>query len=117
VLLGQLSFALYMVHLFFVILPNRFLPRLFAASGQADWVAPGRHTFGLESIDPPHWWRTCSPSGWPGWRWARPGSPGATSRNRRGTGPAASLRRAAAAGSGNLMLSTRGKRDYRQAHD
>ena len=55
VLLGQLSFALYMVHLFFVILPNRFLPRLFAATGHADWIRPGRHTFGLESIDPPAW--------------------------------------------------------------
>ena len=53
VMLGQLSFALYMVHLFFVIVPNRFLPRLFAASGHADWVRPGRHTFGYESVDPP----------------------------------------------------------------
>lgn len=53
VLLGQLSFALYMVHLFFVILPNRFLPRLFAASGHADWIRPGRHTFGLLSVNPP----------------------------------------------------------------
>ena len=42
VMLGQLSFALYMVHLFFVIVPNRFLPRLFAASGHADWIRPGR---------------------------------------------------------------------------
>jgi peptidoglycan/LPS O-acetylase OafA/YrhL len=51
--LGQLSFALYMVHLFFVILPNRFLPRLFVAIGHADWIRPGRHTFGLESVAPP----------------------------------------------------------------
>src|SRR6478609_4175791 len=51
--LGQLSFALYMVHLFFVILPNRFLPRLFAATGHAGWIAPGVHKFGLESIHPP----------------------------------------------------------------
>jgi peptidoglycan/LPS O-acetylase OafA/YrhL len=58
VLLGQLSFAIYMVHLFFVILPNRFLPRLFAASGHADWVKPGRHAFGLESIAPPEWLAT-----------------------------------------------------------
>jgi hypothetical protein len=42
-----------MVHLFFVIVPNRFLPRLFAASGHADWIRPGRHTFGLLSVDPP----------------------------------------------------------------
>ena len=53
VVLGQLSFALYMVHLFFVIVPNRFLPRLFTAIGHADWVRPGRHTFGYESVDPP----------------------------------------------------------------
>ena len=55
VVLGQLSFAIYMVHLFFVILPNRFLPKLFAATGHADWIRPGRHTFGLESVDPPAW--------------------------------------------------------------
>jgi peptidoglycan/LPS O-acetylase OafA/YrhL len=55
VVLGHLSFALYMVHLFFVILPNRFLPRLFAASGHEDWIRPGRHTFGLESVAPPQW--------------------------------------------------------------
>jgi len=55
VILGQLSFALYMVHLFFVILPNRFLPRLFAVTGHADWVRAGRHTFGYESVDPPQW--------------------------------------------------------------
>jgi peptidoglycan/LPS O-acetylase OafA/YrhL len=51
--LGQLSFALYMVHLFFIILPNRFLPRLFAATGHADWVRAGSHTFGFESVAPP----------------------------------------------------------------
>src|SRR5690606_518163 len=45
VALGQLSFAIYMVHLFFVLLPNRFLPRLFEASGHPEWVRPGRHTF------------------------------------------------------------------------
>src|SRR5690606_37464740 len=53
--LGELSFALYMVHLFFIILPNRFLPLLFAATGHAEWVRPGRHTFGLESVAPPDW--------------------------------------------------------------
>ena len=53
VMLGRLSFALYMVHLFFVIVPNRFLPRLFAATGHADWIRPGRHTFGLLSVNPP----------------------------------------------------------------
>ena len=51
--LGQLSFALFMVHLFWVILPNRFGPRLFAAIGHADWVAPGRQTYGLNSMAPP----------------------------------------------------------------
>jgi peptidoglycan/LPS O-acetylase OafA/YrhL len=54
-MLGQLSFALYMVHLFFIIVPNRFLPRIFAAAGHADWVRAGRHTFGYESVDPPAW--------------------------------------------------------------
>jgi peptidoglycan/LPS O-acetylase OafA/YrhL len=58
VVLGRLSFALYMVHLFYVILPNRFLPRLFAATGHAEWVRPGRHTFGLESVAPPQWLAT-----------------------------------------------------------
>lgn len=53
--LGQLSFAIYMIHLFFVMLPNRLLPRLFEGTGHADWVRPGRHVFGLESIDPPAW--------------------------------------------------------------
>jgi peptidoglycan/LPS O-acetylase OafA/YrhL len=56
--LGQLSFALYMVHLLFVIVPNRFLPRLFAATGHADWVRAGRHTFGYESVAPPAWLAT-----------------------------------------------------------
>jgi peptidoglycan/LPS O-acetylase OafA/YrhL len=51
--LGQLSFAIYMVHLYYVILPNRFLPQIFRALGHADWVAPGRHTFGLLSVAPP----------------------------------------------------------------
>lgn len=56
--LGQMSFALYMVHLFFIILPNRFLPHLFRAMGHADWVRPGRHTFGYESVAPPEWLAT-----------------------------------------------------------
>ena len=56
--LGELYFALYMVHLFFVMLPNRFLPPLFAAIGHSDWVRPGRHTFGLESVAPPEWLAT-----------------------------------------------------------
>jgi len=53
VALGQLSFAIYMVHLFFVILPNRFLPRLFAATGHADWISARPDRFGLLSVDPP----------------------------------------------------------------
>jgi len=53
--LGELSFALYMVHLLFVIVLNRFLPQLFAATGHADWVRAGRHTFGYESVAPPEW--------------------------------------------------------------
>ena len=53
--LGQLSFALYMVHLFFIIVPSRLLPRLFVATGHSDWVRAGRHTFGYESVDPPAW--------------------------------------------------------------
>ena len=56
--LGELSFALYMVHLLFVIVPNRSLPGLFTAIGHADWVRPGRHTFGYESVDPPMWLAT-----------------------------------------------------------
>ena len=55
VALGQLSFALYMVHLFFVILPNRFLPQVFAATGHADWVSSVPDRFGLLSVDPPQW--------------------------------------------------------------
>ena len=51
--LGQMSFALYMVHLFWIILPNRFGPRVLAASGHADWIRPGRHGFGLTSMDLP----------------------------------------------------------------
>lgn len=51
--LGQLSFALFMVHLFWVILPNRFGPRLFAATGHADWIAPSGQKFGLLSMVPP----------------------------------------------------------------
>ncbi len=58
VALGQLSFAIYMVHLLFVLLPNRFLPRLFEASGHPEWARPGRHTFGLESVAPPEWLAT-----------------------------------------------------------
>jgi peptidoglycan/LPS O-acetylase OafA/YrhL len=64
--LGQLSFALYMVHLFFVIVPNRFLPRLFAAWGHADWVRAGQHTFGYESVDPPAWIATLITLGFAG---------------------------------------------------
>ncbi|MEO6152095.1 MAG: acyltransferase [Croceibacterium sp.] len=56
--LGQLSFALYMVHLVFVILSNRFLPRVFAAAGHADWIRPGRNTFGLLRVAPPLWLAT-----------------------------------------------------------
>ena len=51
--LGQMSFALYMVHLFWIILPNRLLPKLFAATGHADWIARGGKRFGLLSLDPP----------------------------------------------------------------
>lgn len=51
--LGQLSFALFMVHLFWVILPNRFGPRVFEAMGHADWIAPVRQKYGLLSMAPP----------------------------------------------------------------
>ena len=51
--LGQLSFALYMVHLFFVILPNRLLPMLFEAIGRGEWVAASPARFGLLSVTPP----------------------------------------------------------------
>ena len=59
--LGQLSFAIYMVHLFFVQLTDRFLPRLFAATGHGEWIVgtgPHRHRFGLDSVDPPAWLAT-----------------------------------------------------------
>lgn len=55
VMLGQLSFAIYMVHLFFVVLPNRFLPQLVAAMGRADWINPAPNAPGLLVIDPPAW--------------------------------------------------------------
>jgi len=51
--LGQLSFALFMVHLFWVILPNRFGPRLFAAMGRQEWIAPVQQKYGLLSMAPP----------------------------------------------------------------
>lgn len=51
--LGQLSFALFMVHLFWVILPNRFGPGILAAMGHADWIAPVNQTYGLLSMAPP----------------------------------------------------------------
>jgi peptidoglycan/LPS O-acetylase OafA/YrhL len=55
VALGQLSFAIYMVHLFFVILPSRFLPSLIAAMGHADWINPAPNAPGLLVISPPAW--------------------------------------------------------------
>lgn len=51
--LGQLSFALFMVHIFWIILPNRFGPRIFAAIGHADWIAPVNQKYGLLSMAPP----------------------------------------------------------------
>ncbi|QWC56247.1 acyltransferase family protein [Erythrobacter sp. 3-20A1M] len=51
--LGKLSFALFMVHLFWVILPNRFGPWIFDALGHADWIAPGLNKYGLLSMAPP----------------------------------------------------------------
>ena len=51
--LGQLSFALFMVHLFWIILPNRFGPRILASLGHADWIAPVSQKFGLLSMAPP----------------------------------------------------------------
>lgn len=51
--LGQLSFALFMVHLFWVILPNRFGPRALTALGHADWIAPVNQKYGLLSMAPP----------------------------------------------------------------
>lgn len=51
--LGQLSFALFMVHLFWVILPNRFGPYILARLGHADWIAPMNQKYGLLSMAPP----------------------------------------------------------------
>jgi peptidoglycan/LPS O-acetylase OafA/YrhL len=51
--LGQLSFALFMVHLFWVILPNRFGPGILAAMGHPDWIAPVMRKYGLLSMAPP----------------------------------------------------------------
>lgn len=51
--LGQLSFALFMVHLFWVILPNRLGPRVFAALGHDDWISPVNQKYGLLSMAPP----------------------------------------------------------------
>ncbi len=51
--LGQLSFALFMVHLFWVILPNRLGPALLAALGHSDWIAPVSQKYGLLSMAPP----------------------------------------------------------------
>lgn len=51
--LGELSFALFMVHLFWIILPNRFGPGILRSMGHADWVRPGQHLFGLNSMMPP----------------------------------------------------------------
>ena len=51
--LGQLSFALFMVHLFWVILPNRFGPGILLALGHADWIASVDQKFGLMSMAPP----------------------------------------------------------------
>lgn len=51
--LGQLSFALFMVHLFWVILANRFGPGILAAMGRAEWIAPVNQKFGLLSMAPP----------------------------------------------------------------
>ncbi|QPC99314.1 acyltransferase [Qipengyuania soli] len=53
VTLGTLSFALYMVHLFYVILPNRLLPHMFEATGHPDWIATKPDKFGLLSVAPP----------------------------------------------------------------
>lgn len=51
--LGKISFALFMVHLFWIILPNRLGPRLLESLGRADWVAPVNHKYGLLSMAPP----------------------------------------------------------------
>ena len=42
-----------MVHLFWIILPNRFGPRILASLGHADWIAPVSQKFGLLSMAPP----------------------------------------------------------------
>ncbi|MBD3729017.1 MAG: acyltransferase [Sphingomonadales bacterium] len=78
VALGQLSFALYMVHLVYIIVPNRFLPGIVTALGHSEWVRPGRNTFGLMSIDPPPLVATALSlavvacalgTAWLAWRW------------------------------------------------
>lgn len=51
--LGQLSFALFMVHLFWIILPNRFGPAILRALGHADWIGNVQQKFGLYSLAPP----------------------------------------------------------------
>lgn len=51
--LGQLSFALFMVHLVWIILPNRLGPRLLEAIGRSDWIAPVNQKYGLLSMAPP----------------------------------------------------------------
>ena len=51
--LGQLSFALFMVHLFWVILPNRFGPGILASLGHPDWIGAVNQKFGLYSMAPP----------------------------------------------------------------
>lgn len=51
--LGQLSFGLFMVHLVWVILPNRFGPGILTALGHPDWIAPGNQKYGLLSMAPP----------------------------------------------------------------
>ena len=51
--LGQLSFALFMVHLFWIILPNRFGSGILARFGHADWIAPVHQKYGLLSMAPP----------------------------------------------------------------
>jgi len=51
--LGQMSFALFMVHIFWIILPNRFGPALLASLGHADWIRPVIWKYGLLSMAPP----------------------------------------------------------------
>lgn len=76
--LGQMSFALYMVHLVYIIVPNRFAPGWVAALGHPDWVAPGTHLFGLESLALPPLLATLASlailalalgTAWLAWRW------------------------------------------------